>query len=66
MNTYRTVAGDEWDVIARKTLGSELYMDKLMKANPKYMGISVFDVGTVLTLPTIEIPRQRALPPWKR
>lgn len=66
MKTYRTIQGDQWDWIAYRTLGSEYYMERLMEANSKYIGIAVFPAGVVLTIPEIEVPKVLNLPPWKR
>lgn len=66
MKTYRTVQGDQWDWIAHQTLGSEYYMEQLMEANPKHIGVAVFPAGIVLTIPELEVPKALNLPPWKR
>lgn len=65
--TYTTVAGDMWDDIALRTLGSETYKDMLMRENPQYREIYVFPAGIELTVP--EVDRTAAddtLPPWRR
>ena len=36
--TYKTVNGDTWDVIAKKQMGSEKYMDLIIKANTAHIG----------------------------
>lgn len=64
--TYRTIAGDWWDDIARKTLGSEYYMDMLMEANPEHIDIARFPAGIVLNIPAVPVARPASLPPWKR
>lgn len=63
--TYTTVAGDMWDGVAYAQLGSAEYADRLMAANPRYLGYYIFPAGIELTLP--ELPEQtvRPLPPWK-
>jgi hypothetical protein len=64
--TYTTSGGDTWDVIARRTLGSERYMDLLLDANPMQGGIFRFDAGVVLTVPPLPDPeRPASLPPWR-
>ena len=35
-NTYTTVSGDTWDIVAYKAYGNEMYMDTLIKANIEY------------------------------
>lgn len=67
MRSYTTTSGDMWDYIAYKTLGNELYMCKLIEANPKYRHMTIFPAGVVLTIPEIEKAEEiRNLPPWKR
>lgn len=66
LETYTTVLGDMWDIIAKKRLGSELYMDKLIAANPKYAATVIFSAGVVLTIPDISLETSVNLPPWKR
>jgi len=66
MNTYKTVQGDTWDMIAYRQLGSTDYTDRLISANPEHLGIFLFPAGVTLRLP--EIPKKVGgnLPPWKR
>lgn len=66
MSSYISVSGDMWDMIAKKTLGSELHKDKLIKANIEYSEIFIFPAGIKLNIPALveEVPLQ--LPPWKR
>lgn len=63
---YTTIQGDRWDIIALKTLGSELFMDKLMLANTEHKHIVVFGAGTALKIPEINQSIATELPPWKR
>jgi len=65
-NTYRTVQGDMWDLIAYKQMGSEMYMNFLMAANLRYREIVIFPAGIILKIPTISIPVGSLLPPWKQ
>lgn len=65
-NTYTTVSGDTWDIVAYKAYGNEMYMDTLIKANIEYKGTYIFPVGVVLTLPEIELTVSESLPPWKQ
>ena len=64
--TYTTTSGDRWDVIALKTLGSELYMDKLMLANTEQRHVVVFEAGVALRIPELVKTAMTELPPWKR
>lgn len=65
LETYTTVLGDMWDSIAKKRLGSELYMDTLIAANPKHAATVIFSAGVVLTIPDIRLETSVNLPPWK-
>lgn len=67
MNTYTTVQGDTWDLIAHQQLGSANYTDQLIRANPEYIGTIFFSAGITLRLPDItEDNTADSLPPWKR
>ena len=65
-NTYTTVSGDTWDIVAYKAYGNEMYMDTLIKANIEYKDTYIFPAGVVLTLPEIELTVSESLPPWKQ
>ena len=64
--TYTTISGDTWDMIAYKTLGNEMLMGDLMKANAEYRKTVVFPAGITLTIPNIDVEIDSDLPPWKR
>ncbi len=64
--TYSTILGDTWDVIALKTLGSEMYMSDIINANIEHADTVVFSAGTVLTIPEVTTVPDASLPPWKR
>ena len=65
-NTYTTVSGDTWDIVAYKAYGNEMYMDTLIKANIEYKDTYIFPAGVVLTLAEIELTVSESLPPWKQ
>ena len=65
-NTYTTVSGDTWDIVAYKAYDNEMYMDTLIKANVEYKDTYIFPAGVVLTLPEIELTVSESLPPWKQ
>ena len=52
MKTYTTRQGDMWDIIALRVYGKEKYLSFLLKANPRYINVYIFDAGTVLNCPT--------------
>ena len=64
--TYTTVSGDEWDVIAKKALGSERYTALLMHANPDHLDTVIFPAGLAMLIPEITAPTPDSLPPWRR
>ena len=65
--TYKTIAGDCWDLIAYKTLGSCKYMDALIDANRNFLRTFIFSAGVELTIPEIEQKKSVInLPAWRR
>lgn len=62
---YVTSAGDQWDLISYQVYGHERYMIELLRANPAYRDIVVFDSGVELICPDIEAERASPLPAWK-
>lgn len=65
-NTYTTIAGDMWDTVAYKAMGSEAYTDDLIKNNLQYCHIYIFPAGIVLEIPEVAAEVSASLPPWKR
>jgi len=65
-SSYTTRSRDTWDAIALRTLGSEIYADVLLDANPAHNRVVLFDAGTVLVVPDLPTPsRADSLPPWR-
>lgn len=65
-STYTTQAGDMWDEIAYRKLGSESYMGNLLAVNPDYADQWKLESGVVLTIPDIEEEDTSNLPPWRQ
>lgn len=67
-NTYVTVQGDKWDLIAHQQLGDARHMNKLMAANTEYLEYYIFPAGIELQLPEIEHEQAAlsSLPPWRQ
>lgn len=65
-DTYITISGDTWDIVAYKVYGNEMYMDMLIKANMEYKDIYIFPAGINLFLPEINVEVSETLPPWKQ
>ncbi len=53
MQTYTTISGDTWDMIAYKVYRREMWADKLMEANPAYVDYMIFPAGIVLNVPEV-------------
>ena len=66
LNTYTTISGDTWDIVAYKAYGNEMYMDMLIKANIEHKDTYIFPAGVRLTLPEINLEVSETLPPWKQ
>lgn len=65
-NTYTTIQGDTWDIIARKVYGSEKYAGHLMQANFPLLDIFQFDAGTIMQTPPLpEKERSASGPDWR-
>lgn len=67
-DTYTTISGDTWDIIARKLWDRETLCSELMAANPDYAGTVMFGSGVVLTVPDIETSTDAEIttPPWSQ
>ena len=44
-DTYTTIQGDTWDLIAKKVCGDEKKLDILMQNNPSFLEYLVFPAG---------------------
>lgn len=69
MKTYTTVSLDTWDVIAKKLYGTEVLMDRLIRANLDHRKTVFFSAGVVLKVPDVDTGSAELaenLPPWKR
>lgn len=69
MKTYTTVSLDTWDVIAKKLYGTEVLMDRLIRANLEHRKTVFFSAGVVLKVPDVDTGSAELaenMPPWKR
>ncbi len=70
MNTYTTISGDAWDVIARKAYGDELKADRLMqeRENLPLLDFQVFPSGVTVSIPEVteEESYEADLPDWRK
>ena len=53
MKTYTTISGDTWDMIAYKVYRREMWADRIMQANFRYIDYMVFPAGIVLNIPEV-------------
>ncbi len=65
MDTYTTIQGDTWDLIAYKIYGAEGRATELMGANYRHLDTLVFSTGTVLNVPEIPDKEGDSLPGWR-
>ena len=65
MNTYTTIQGDTWDLIAWKAYGEEKRMKELVEANWDYADMLVFPQGVTLALPAIPDEVDEDAPFWR-
>ncbi len=67
MLEYTTVEGDTFDSLALMFYNEEKLASEIIKANPDYCDVLIFDAGVKLTIPevsTVTLPA--TLPPWRR
>lgn len=63
---YVTREGDTYDILALDAYNDEFRAGEIIKANPQYAGVVVFDAGVTLRIPYLETAAPETLPPWKR
>lgn len=64
MNSYMTIQGDTWDLIAYKVWGSEYLLPLLLEANPKHRNTIFFTGDVVLNVPSIDTAIYTERPSW--
>lgn len=62
---YRTKANDTFDKIAYDIYGDEFIASYIIKVNPQYSNVLIFDEGVYLNLPVPEQAETSTLPTWK-
>ena len=65
MASYKTIAGDTWDMISRNVYGSEMHADLLMDANRSLLTTFRFDSGVEIQVPDLPEEKVGLAPPWK-
>lgn len=64
MNSYTTIQGDTWDLIAYKLWGSEYLLPLLLEANPMHRATIFFTGDVVLNVPEIDTSIYNERPSW--
>lgn len=65
--TYTAAAGESFDSIAFKFYSNEFMANKLMKNNPRYVDMLVFEGGEILSIPIYDdVESKETLAPWRR
>lgn len=65
-DTYTSIQGDTWDMIAYKVYGAESAMVQLIHENSDFADIAIFPSGAQITCPTIALEASHILPPWRK
>lgn len=65
METYETVQGDTWDMIAKKVYGEEKYAGYLMESNRLLLDYMMFPGGVALSIPELTEEQDADLPIWR-
>lgn len=61
---YTTVQGDMFDSLAYQLYKNEKFAPVIMRDNPTYADVVVFDAGIVLTIPPVSSTRNLSAVPW--
>lgn len=65
-DTYTSIQGDTWDMIAYKVYGKESAIVQLIEANSDLANIAIFPSGVQVICPTIAPEASHILPPWRK
>lgn len=66
MQTYITIQGDCWDMIAKKAYGNEKYASYLMENNLPLIDTFMFKSGVVINTPELKEEVIETLPDWRK
>lgn len=64
--TYRSIQGDTWDMIAKKVYGAERHVDYLMQNNFSLLDYFIFPAGVIVKTPDLPDDIPDDLPSWRR
>ena len=66
-NTHITVDGDTFDLLALHYYNDEKLASDIIRANPNYCDVLIFDAGVELHIPdAAAVSPPETLPPWRR
>lgn len=63
---YKTLKSDTFDSIALDFYNDEFKSVEIIKANPRYADVIMFEAEVLLMIPVLENKASATLPPWKR
>lgn len=63
---YITMAGDTFDILALDAYHDEFQAAEIIRENPQYAHVIIFDAGVKLRIPYLSVKPPETLPPWKR
>lgn len=63
---YKTIDGDTFDSIALDFYDDEFKASEIIKFNPNYAKIIIFNANINLKIPILNKVENSNLPPWKR
>lgn len=67
MREHITVDGDTFDALALQYYDDEKLASEIIRSNPDYCDVLIFEAGVVLSIPeTSTITMPETLPPWRR
>lgn len=65
---YTTKQGDMWDYIAYLVYGDEYKMPVLLRANPQFNDVTIFEAGVQLWCPELSVSEEmedESVPDWR-
>ena len=65
---YTTKQGDMWDYIAYLVYGDEYKMSVLLRANPEFNDVTIFEAGVQISWPELSVSEEtedEIVPDWR-
>ena len=64
---YICLSGDTFDLIALAAYSEETMSSEIIRANPNYSDVLIFEGGEVIRLPVLTtVKTPDSVPPWRR